>query len=444
MRPRKSSQPKRQRSCMAGRRPSKPKRRRGAPLASGAAADGLPTLVIARNELSDGVGLLKALVDGGFAASNGEARRAVRGGAVEINDRIVADERTMLQESASQRGRSDQAFARQEATHDRQTRLSAIRPLFAVLAWAADRRAGAGPPAPKICRKIPGASAETGFTTSCGSAMVPRSAKFMPKTPCPLPPVRSLAENRKLAQRGVDRICRNDGAADVEGAILLANDALCGGARTPGLERASHRCARSSRSVENGMVSFENRSVSVRGPAFLEPALLPGCSIPLTRAFVPDFEVSNDKLAAADRRIAHRAKRRGKFKLAARYLRIEVGCSQCCSAVAAYDAELRDCPPHRALCAGSPARRSGKCPVHRACCTNEPWTRNEPTYSLQFLAAMRIDTVEGRLDRHRRRRIGEASAGIGCFENRPLIRFLASKSGHRSLAAMRVFLASRP
>ncbi len=65
----------------------------------GLPTDGLPTIVVTWNELSNGFGLLKALVDGGFAASNGEARRAVRGGAVRINDRVVADERTLLQES---------------------------------------------------------------------------------------------------------------------------------------------------------------------------------------------------------------------------------------------------------------------------------------------------------------------------------------------------------
>jgi tyrosyl-tRNA synthetase len=62
----------------------------------GSAAEGLPTLVVPRHDLSRGLGLLKTLVDCGFAGSNGEARRAVRGGAVRINDQLVADDRTLL------------------------------------------------------------------------------------------------------------------------------------------------------------------------------------------------------------------------------------------------------------------------------------------------------------------------------------------------------------
>ncbi|MDP9137876.1 MAG: tyrosine--tRNA ligase [Pseudomonadota bacterium] len=65
----------------------------------GAADAGLPTLTVRRQDLSRGLGLLKTLVDGGFAGSNSEARRAVQGGAVRINDELVADDRTMLGDS---------------------------------------------------------------------------------------------------------------------------------------------------------------------------------------------------------------------------------------------------------------------------------------------------------------------------------------------------------
>jgi tyrosyl-tRNA synthetase len=65
----------------------------------GVTADGLPTLIVTRNDLSRGLGLLKTLVDAGFASSNGEARRAVQGGAVKINDQPVADDRTVLMDS---------------------------------------------------------------------------------------------------------------------------------------------------------------------------------------------------------------------------------------------------------------------------------------------------------------------------------------------------------
>ncbi|RVC76619.1 tyrosine--tRNA ligase, partial [Mesorhizobium sp. M4A.F.Ca.ET.022.05.2.1] len=43
--------------------------------------------------LEAGVGILSLLVTAGLAASNGEARRHVQGGAVRLNDLPVADDR---------------------------------------------------------------------------------------------------------------------------------------------------------------------------------------------------------------------------------------------------------------------------------------------------------------------------------------------------------------
>lgn len=59
----------------------------------GALAENLPSVGIARGELDAGIGLLALLVKAGFAASNGEARRHVQGGAIRINDKAVSDER---------------------------------------------------------------------------------------------------------------------------------------------------------------------------------------------------------------------------------------------------------------------------------------------------------------------------------------------------------------
>ncbi|MEQ1955090.1 tyrosine--tRNA ligase [Mesorhizobium sp. CN2-181] len=59
----------------------------------GALADTLPTIEVAGSELQAGVGLLSLLVKAGLAASNGEARRHVQGGAVRLNDLPVQDER---------------------------------------------------------------------------------------------------------------------------------------------------------------------------------------------------------------------------------------------------------------------------------------------------------------------------------------------------------------
>ncbi len=64
----------------------------------GALAEGLPTVDVPRSELEQGLGLLRAMVMAGLAKSNGEARRAVKGGAVRVNDEKISDERLVLTE----------------------------------------------------------------------------------------------------------------------------------------------------------------------------------------------------------------------------------------------------------------------------------------------------------------------------------------------------------
>ena len=62
----------------------------------GALAENLPTVEIPEAEIEAGIGLLALMVRAGLAASNGEARRHVQGGAVKINDRPVSDERALI------------------------------------------------------------------------------------------------------------------------------------------------------------------------------------------------------------------------------------------------------------------------------------------------------------------------------------------------------------
>ncbi len=59
----------------------------------GALADNLPSIEVPGAELETGIGLLALLVRAGLAASNGEARRHVQGGAVRLNDEAMTDER---------------------------------------------------------------------------------------------------------------------------------------------------------------------------------------------------------------------------------------------------------------------------------------------------------------------------------------------------------------
>jgi tyrosyl-tRNA synthetase len=62
----------------------------------GVTADTLPTVEVARSTLEAGVGILSLFVTAGLAASNGEARRHIQGGAVRLNDQLVADDKRMV------------------------------------------------------------------------------------------------------------------------------------------------------------------------------------------------------------------------------------------------------------------------------------------------------------------------------------------------------------
>jgi tyrosyl-tRNA synthetase len=62
----------------------------------GAIAENLPTVQIARSELEVGAGVLAIFVKAGLVASNGEARRQIKGGGLRVNDVAVSDEKMVL------------------------------------------------------------------------------------------------------------------------------------------------------------------------------------------------------------------------------------------------------------------------------------------------------------------------------------------------------------
>jgi tyrosyl-tRNA synthetase len=62
----------------------------------GGVAENLPSIEVPAAELDAGIGLLSLIVRAGLAASNGEARRHVQGGAVRVNDHAVSDERKLI------------------------------------------------------------------------------------------------------------------------------------------------------------------------------------------------------------------------------------------------------------------------------------------------------------------------------------------------------------
>src|SRR5690242_6344071 len=62
----------------------------------GAIAENLPTVEIGKGELDASLGVLTAFVKAGLVASNGEARRQIKGGGLRVNDVPVADEKMVL------------------------------------------------------------------------------------------------------------------------------------------------------------------------------------------------------------------------------------------------------------------------------------------------------------------------------------------------------------
>jgi len=65
----------------------------------GAIAESLPTVEVSRGELDAGIGVLGAFVKAGLVASNGEARRQIKGGGLRVNDAAVTDEKMVLTSS---------------------------------------------------------------------------------------------------------------------------------------------------------------------------------------------------------------------------------------------------------------------------------------------------------------------------------------------------------
>ena len=58
----------------------------------GTTATDLPTIEVPRGDLAEGIALFALMVQAGLAASNGEARRLIKGGGARINDVAIAVE----------------------------------------------------------------------------------------------------------------------------------------------------------------------------------------------------------------------------------------------------------------------------------------------------------------------------------------------------------------
>jgi tyrosyl-tRNA synthetase len=62
----------------------------------GTIAENLPSVEIPHSEFEAGIGVLAAFVRTGLVASNGEARRQIKGGGLRVNDLAVADDKMIL------------------------------------------------------------------------------------------------------------------------------------------------------------------------------------------------------------------------------------------------------------------------------------------------------------------------------------------------------------
>jgi len=62
----------------------------------GALAENLPTIEVAASEFANGLGVLSLFVQAGLVASNGEARRQIKGGGLRVNDQAVTDEKVLI------------------------------------------------------------------------------------------------------------------------------------------------------------------------------------------------------------------------------------------------------------------------------------------------------------------------------------------------------------
>jgi len=62
----------------------------------GALAENLPTIEVAASDFANGLGVLSLFVQAGLVASNGEARRQIKGGGLRVNDQAITDEKVLV------------------------------------------------------------------------------------------------------------------------------------------------------------------------------------------------------------------------------------------------------------------------------------------------------------------------------------------------------------
>ena len=171
-RPRRCWRPKRPRSCTAARRPTRRPRPRAGPSRKARSRKTCRPSRSPRAELDAGLGVLAAFVQAGLAASNGEARRQIKGGGLRVNDETVTDEKMVLTPRDADARRRDQAVARQEAARAAEAGLDRVQrdrsARRSARSWSRRRSRNS-----KNLRSRPGAIAEIGLTIGRGLPVGP-------------------------------------------------------------------------------------------------------------------------------------------------------------------------------------------------------------------------------------------------------------------------------
>ena len=129
---------------------------------------------LAATELDAGLPAFELFRRAGLAASNGEARRLIRGGGARLNDAPVAEETRAVSCRRPGRRRHAQALGRQEAARDRARRLSGPR-AHCVISLSPSPASGLTQPSnvSRAQRRKPGKRTVTGLTDTCGSSSGP-------------------------------------------------------------------------------------------------------------------------------------------------------------------------------------------------------------------------------------------------------------------------------
>jgi tyrosyl-tRNA synthetase len=80
----------------------------------GGAAETLPTHTVSASDLAAGIPIFRLLAESGLAASNGEARRLIRGGGARLNDDVVADEAHLVTQADLREGAAKLSAGRKQ------------------------------------------------------------------------------------------------------------------------------------------------------------------------------------------------------------------------------------------------------------------------------------------------------------------------------------------